>query len=280
MNHIAEDILERYLVHPETLREGEERFIEEHLATCSICSEIAAFLRAFHEEFASLRYTEHPRVRKLVDDAFPAGNVIALHPFRYTPDMPSHRPEYTTVLAAMTESATTQRFSPVATYASEQEKAVLRILHDNVEDVFKMYLQTDEPRKREFSMVSFPELPAELVTDNAGHVEFKLPPESQPAAWDALHPVLHIPAEIAELTADQIQGGVRTIELQGGTLRSVYHDGALELEIQQTRSERPRFTHALVKDPDKPGTLVYIGSGRGRCQLDPLPQVLVIRLYY
>lgn len=171
MAHIAEYLLELSVLDPERLDEAQWEEIREHSPQCALCGGLIDYFRSFYREMESRRGEPSLAAERFLNSLGPPPNIIVFRPFVYRLE---RTPRSTTVLAALTDEPT-RRFHTVATLASEEQRALIRITHDRTEDTFTLSVHSSDRVITDHAIVSFPELPAEFVTNAGGRVVFSLP---------------------------------------------------------------------------------------------------------
>jgi hypothetical protein len=227
-----------------------------------------------------------PEVEAFVAQLFPVARIIPLHPLQRQPNAVAYSDRYVMVLAAKTPETALRKFQTVATLISEPHNTLVRIQRNNETQTYTLYVHTDDPRKREWAIVSFPELAADFVTDEKGQVTFQLPNDQIPANWEALKGILRLPVAEFHLSADQLAQIARHHSLSlEETANSDYAmqlssaQGALRLAVAPRHRDAPEMTKAVIKGTEGKVLLIGLHTGKGRFVLDPLPQELTIRLY-
>jgi hypothetical protein len=282
MRHTEEQLLEAYAQQRENLPGDIRQLVEAHLAVCAACQSIAEFLRAFYADLRESPPEVAPQMQALVDALFPLPHIIPLQPFQPKLDTISFGDGYTTVLAAMSP-ATPRRFKTVATFAAEPQNTLVRITHDNVTDVFKLYVLADDPRKREWAIVSFPQLAADFVTDDKGQVAFQLSAHARPENWAALEAVLRLPIVETHLPLDRFQQSsapqfLETTAADHAVALS-YADKILTIVAHATKPHAQVIQRVVVKTAAGQIFLATLRNGKASLNLDALPEALTLRLY-
>jgi hypothetical protein len=283
MRHIEEQLLEAYVQQPENLPGDLRQSLEAHLAACVACQSIAEFLRAFYADLRESPPAVAPQVQALVEAFFPLHYIIPLHPFQPKLEAISFGDGYTTVLAAMS-LATPRRFRTVATFAAEPQNTLVRITHDNSTDVFKLYVLADDPRKREWAIVSFPQLAPDFVTDDKGRVAFQLSTHARPENWATLEAVLRLPIAEVHLAFDRLQqnSAPQWLETTAAdyAVALCYADKILTIAVRAVKPHAQVIQRVVAKTITGQTFLVTLRDGKGDLNLDELPETLTFRLYY
>lgn len=282
MNHIEEQLLDAYARQPENLPGDIRQSVEAHLAACAACRSIAEFLSAFYADLLESPHEAAPQVQALVDALFPLPHVISLQPFQPKLEAISFGDGYTTVLAAMSPT-TPRRFQTVATFAAEPQSTLVRIMHDNAADIFKLYVLADDPYKREWAIVSFPQLAADFVTDDKGQVAFQLSAHARPENWAALEAILRLPIAAAHLALDRLQqhSSPQFLETMAAdyAIALSYADKTLTIAVRSMKSNSQVIQRVVAKTTTGQTFLMTLRDGKGDLNLDALPETLTLRLY-
>jgi hypothetical protein len=282
MPHIEERLLEAYARQSEKLPDDARQLVEAHLTACAACRSIAEFLLAFYVDLRESPREAAPQVQRLVEALFPFPYVISLQPFQPKLEAISFGDGYTTVLAAMSPSLP-RRFQTVATFAAEPQNTLVRITHDNVTDVFKLYVLADDPRKREWAIVSFPQLAVDFVTDDKGRVAFQLSAQARPENWAALEAILRLPVAEAHLALDRLQPIVaqQSLETMAAdyAVALSYSDKILTIAVRSMKLHAQNIKMVVVKTAAGQTFLVTLRDGKGDLHVDALPETLTLHLY-
>lgn len=276
MEHIEENILERYLRRPERLDASVVQTVRAHLESCAVCANTLDFLKAFYNELDGHAYVRTQKANAFVNSLFPPSNVIPLRPLVYKPDTSSHDSQFITVLAA--DTATQHRYSSSLTLHSEEENIVARILYDKERDSYKLFVVSDDVRKREYVVVSFPELSVECVTDKNGFVEFKLLSRFSSRDVNAMQAVLFTPVTKMDFVSKELGNHNSITRTESDhTLTLRYEKGTLHINVAAGSGKM--ITRALITDNDERNILVSLQNGEGSCSIGNISGVLTIRLY-
>lgn len=282
MRHIEEELLEAYVRQQENLSVDVRQSVGAHLTACAACQSIAEYLRTFHADLRESPREVSPKVQAGIEALFPLPHFIPLHPFRPKMETIAFGDGYTTVLAAMSPE-TPRRFQTVATFAAEPQNTLVRITHDKVTDVFKLYVLADEPRKREWAIVSFSQLAADFVTDDKGQVAFQLSGQARPENWAALEAVLRLPIADAHPALDRLRqnSSLQSLETTAGdyVVALSYADKMLTIAVRSMRPQVQVIHRVVVQTTSGQTFLVTLRDGRGDLNLDALPETLTLRLY-
>ena len=136
---------------------------DKHLTECPMCLEKFRYLEHFHRLFLEeLTKPIDPRVQELVSKGLPS-NVVVLVPYQ------PHAEEgivglnrNITVLAAQDRPQGIEQYVAVATFASKEEKALLRVVQDVKESKERVFLLCEDERLRQGSEI--------VVVDDEGRV--------------------------------------------------------------------------------------------------------------
>jgi hypothetical protein len=272
--HIDEEILERFVINPAVIDKNLRIGIERHLHACSACRIIHNYFADFYKEYKKTSGVRSPAVDEFVSGLYP---VIELS--HYTVQSEETPKVYLTVLAAMTAVQESDRFVSVATLASEEQNAVVRILEDKSTSRLKIYVITDDPTRRSHAILSIPELSADFVTDSRGQLEVKFPKSN----WQQLKGLLRLAVSHYELSPDDTRrintdGGISVI----GSLHRIilsYRDRMLELYIEEKKSYGPKLNLAVITGDNGVTYFIPLKEGRGTCSIRSLPASITLRLY-
>ena len=285
MMHIEEYMLERFVLSPQHMDAKTTLAVQSHIDQCTACRETVQFLKSFYTDLKSLDYTASPRTERFLQSLFPSTAVIHLKPFRPQPEAASSDARYITVLAAMTEQAVQHRFQTRATLASEQDGTLVKILHDNVANSFKLYILANDDRRRKHALVSIPALSIELVTNEHGQSSFSLPEAMGETDWNSVTAFLHLPVAEYTVSGAEIVGATSERPIVLGhadgtkyTLVLSHAKGKIRLDASSTRSEAPP-NRALLMESQGNTSLLTLRNGIGEHLYETLPDSLTIRLF-
>jgi hypothetical protein len=282
MRHIEEQLLEAYARQPEKFTGDARQSVETHLAACAACQSIVEFLRAFYADLRESPPEVAPQVLALVEALFPLPHIIPLQPFQPKLEAISFGDGYTTVLAAMSPAAP-RRFQTVATFAAEPQNTLVRITHDNVTDVFKLYVLADDLHKREWAIVSFPKLAADFVTNDKGQVAFQLSAQARPENWAALEAVLRLPVAEAQLDLTRLQQNAAPPFLETTAadyaVTLSHADKILAIAVRSMKPHAQAIQRVVVQATSGQTFLVALRDGKGDLNFDALTETLTLRLY-
>jgi len=191
MVHPTEHTIERFILARD---QGAAEFahVREHIAECPACQGVAEFLRKIYAALASASPEPGERVNAFVDSLFPRARVLHLR--RFEQMRPAHpAPNRPFLLAAHTPSESL-RFRTTATLLSEDESALIRIVHDSAENVNRLSLQTEDSSIGELAIVEIPLWQITCVTDSRGEAVLKqeIPPGGPQPPAAIVYPALSV----------------------------------------------------------------------------------------
>lgn len=190
MDHLPEELIERYLLEPDRISPPELERVYAHLKDCPQCRSVHDFLKDFHA-----RLLEASRAEGNMDESGSRANSsfgrpVVLHPIRDVPDIALEPGARITVLAAETSPANAHRFTTKAALVSEKDKLLLRIVHDRVENRYRMYLIAEDAARTRGTRVSIPALGVDLTTNEHGVAEFVLSASREEPDWATVQAVV------------------------------------------------------------------------------------------
>lgn len=274
MDHIDERDLDQYILRPEGLAQAERGRIEEHLDSCNSCRKVRDYLRSIHEDLQRLDTPRPEKLNQFVNDLFPVARVIALKPFQYVPEPDEASRHYTGLLAAMAGGETGGRYRTVCTLASEEQQAIARIVRDQQDDLYRLYIHAEDSRKQRYAIVSVPGLQAEFVADERGRVDFR--GEYAQIDWNNLSALLLTVASEYFLSNQQISRLQSGGEVAIGTLTVSLDDSLLTVKKQESMTEA--LTRVLIND-NATSILARFDGKTASIHLPVIPATLTIRLY-
>lgn len=274
MAHIAETELERYLLRPDLLGEGERARITGHLGGCPLCAGTAEVVRGFHEEFRRVTGAVHPAVERFVDTLTRRADILPLRPLTSPPDETGG--SYTTILAALSASPPAERFTSPVSLAADGGETLVRFLYDRQEDTVTVFVQSSDPGRRRFALVLIPDAGVELLTDERGRVRCPAPQGFAEHPWGTGDALLVRPgAELAVLPED-LAGA-----FPGAPLRlagvDVWTEGG-SVHLRAVRMPQP-LTRAFVLIGDSLPRVLSFTGGSGSFPLPDPPSPFTLLLY-
>jgi len=272
VRHLDEEIIEQYALNADALRGVEQSAVQSHLDTCEICRELYRYFADFYREVNQNLKTTAPAVDEFHAGLYP---VIPLQPYSIREQ--GEKKRYMTVLAAMSETQTNERFASIATLASEEQHAVVRILQDNSTNRWKIYVIIDDPAKRAHAMVSFPDVSMDFVTDSRGQLEVEHPL----ADLQSLRGVLRLAVAEHTVRTTALQSEDTQLTLRGG-LHSVsvaYVEKNLQIVVSKKKNYAPELQIAVITTAAGESYYVPLENGKGKCAFPALPDSLTLRLY-
>ncbi len=184
--HLEEQDIDLLILSPEKLAPERRQLLESHLAECSLCSEMAAFLRSFYDELGKHTLESQDRVEQFLADLKHRRSVVQLFPYQFVPTTEVGG-QLATVLAAKSDPKPSYRYSSVCTLASRDEKTVVRILRDEESRNYRLFLLSSgfEPDLR--AIIHFPALDINVsVRPESPQAEFHLPASTQHVDWSSI----------------------------------------------------------------------------------------------
>ena len=252
--HPSETQLEQFAQFQEELDKDVFSAIAVHLRTCSACKEVVDWFRLFYQDFWNARQGS---------DREHGPDVIPLIPYKTLQKASMDAP---IVLAAMS-SQVQRRFVRLATFYSEQDGIIVRLLRDEKENVLELYLNTREPLETSV-IVEFPQLNLEIVTDENGRASFTQPSEFDSSVWCDAAAVVHLPMNKRKIDLEDLRNGGKKVE----KISSGRDDLVVEFRMrsdqlmvhcmsQDTSAENVNYL--LLSIPDKKSCLLNLDHGIG-----------------
>jgi hypothetical protein len=160
-----------------------------------------------------------------------------------------------------------------------------KIVRDNVEASYRLYLLAQDEARRNHAVISFPALSMELVTDSAGIISFSLPAQNSAVDWNVLQAILHL--AVAEHTFSKneiVDGTTHRVNLRSRVEGSEYvmsllhENGILRLDARRTDSDAPVLRVLIVDSRDN--TLhLSLDHGTVEFRAETFSESLSIRLF-
>jgi hypothetical protein len=275
MKHYDEEILEKFAQNPVLFNERMRKEIRTHFRECSLCLTIFRYFYKFYKDFDESSARMSPEVERFVESLNPVIPIAGLGARKHRePGM------YMTVLAAMSATRGSDRFQPVATLASEEQQAVVRILQDNSTQKLRFFVITEDPRKRSHALLSFPEISADFVTDRRGQLEIEFPH----LQWDRIRGFLRIAVGVHTISTRNLTGGNggKYYNLNGElhTVSVAYQDKKLHITTLRKKHYMPDLNIAVISGENGNTYFIPLQNGAGEGTIPLLPESLTLRLYY
>jgi hypothetical protein len=256
--------------------------LQEHLSSCPGCRAIESSLRAFHTDFAATPEPEHALVARVTKHAFFPARIIRLSHYRPRPQSTAGQ-TYVGVLAAMTGPAGVRPgFETVASFASEPDHILLRVRQDAEHRRVKVYYHADDPGKRDGAIVSIPSLPAEIVLDDHGQMEFGIPEAKTSREWAALDAIVTLPVGVLQVEPPPAGETLSTILAIHGVddYRVVLQNsgGAFMVSVQPIGDAIP-VRRVVAKDGSGTTVIADLSDGRATFSVTPAGDRFVLRFY-
>lgn len=186
-HHLHEQDIDLYLLNPDRLDPVRKRQMESHLATCSLCSELTSFLDDVYRELRNRSSEKDQRVEQFLAHLAEQAKVIELVPLRFAPHPSEFSQNTVTVLAAKSDVRTHYRYSSVCTLASRDEGTLVRILRDEEQLRYRLYLITQERRHASHAIVRFPSLGVDVTVPlDTLQADVHLPTGSPDVDWTTI----------------------------------------------------------------------------------------------
>ncbi len=192
MHQIKEQNIELFVLSPGTIDDLERQALEAHLSGCPSCRSVEQYLRSFYEDLQNTPVALSSLLEAFARKVSLPANAMPLHPYKHQLKPGIVDSHYVTVLAAQSPSSSAFRFQPVAVLISDDQNIILRVLRDAEKNAFSIYVLASEPAMRNKVVVSFPDLYADVTTDEFGKAELKLAEDLIPKDWRAIEAYIRV----------------------------------------------------------------------------------------
>jgi hypothetical protein len=257
MRPADEHAIAQYVRDPTFLSAAERRAVEALLAADAGAAAYAQFLEEFYDRLEEeQRSAPSEQVEAFVNDLFGDADetVVPMEPF---PASSEARP--TVLAAAASVSVEERRFVILATLRAQRPSVsfgIVRVLKDRVDDRGHLYVLTDPPAHAAHTVVSFPTLGLDLVTDERGRLMFDLPADVVADQWAEAQAVVRRP--VATTTLGAAAEAVVPLP-QGGRMRCRRSENRLVATPEETGSGGP--TLLTAKGASSSPLLLQLSSG-------------------
>lgn len=201
MRPADEHAIAQYVRDPASMPAEARRAVDALLAADAGAAAYAQFLEEFYDRLdEEQRSAPNEQVEAFVSELFGDADATVI-PMEPCPASSEARP---TVLAAATSAAEKRRFVVLATLRAQRPSAssgIVRVLKDRSDDRGHLYVLTDPPAHAAHTVVSFPTLGLDLVTDEQGRLTFDLPADVAADQWAEAPAVVRRPVATTTLGA-------------------------------------------------------------------------------
>jgi len=287
MTHFDEKTIDLFVLNPLLLDEQTRSGLQRHLQECIGCRTLANFLQSYYADLERASKRHQPpsaHQEEVLRSLIPHARVIRLFPYRPRLTAALANGHEFVVLAAKSHGKElSSRFETVATLASDEERMLLRVVHDTLTDVFRAYLHADDPSRLNGALVSFESISLNLVLDEKGQKEFTLPEKDRPRDWSLVGTLVRTALGILTIQTSSLRpNGSTTVSVPGISPPvevTVSYDSEV-LNVSVTGQEgKPECSTALIEAGPENGTLVALKEGKATLPIPNLPDALIIRLY-
>jgi hypothetical protein len=275
MRPADEHAIAQYVRDPASMPAEARRAVDALLAADDGAAAYAQFLEAFYSRLEEEQGSApSEQVEVFVNDLFgdAGATVIPMEPF---PASSEARP---TVLAAATStSAEERRFVVLATLRAQRpsvSSGIVRVLKDRSDDRGHLYVLTDPPAHAAHTVVSFPTLGVNLVTDERGRLTFDLPADVAADQWAEAQAVVRRP--VATTTLGAAAEAVVPLP-EGGHVRCQRTETRLTVTPETTSSGGPTLLTAHGACPSP--LLLQLSSGASAEAPVDTTGALTLRVY-
>jgi hypothetical protein len=278
VEHLPEKVIEQFILESPELDDDRRNEIKQHLQSCAVCSSIYNHIHAFHTDYNEYGASS-PQTRKRLENFLSIQySVFPLKPL-YSRDI--YNRGYITVLAAMTPTKDIGRFKTVVTLAAEREKTLVRIIRDTQTGAYKFYVLTENPERKAYALLSFPEISTDFVTDERGQLEVDIDTVNDDDMWASLSGVLRLSIAEAEISTDESAQNLISTKTKEDlySLSLRLDSGKFSCTVVPQKAYAPPVSIAvLCSERDQP-RLILLRNGMGECTISATASVKTIRLY-
>jgi hypothetical protein len=282
MGHPDENTIEMYILKPASIASERRRELEEHLSECPGCRAVEVSLREYYSEFERGPEIDRALVTRVIKRAYSLGRVIRLTHYHPRPNTTAGQP-YTGLLAAQAgEQGRRQGFETVGTFASETDHILLRVRQDTINRRVKIYYHAEDPQMREGAIVTIPDLPAEIVLDEHGQMEFGIADAKSAREWAAFSALIALPLAKAETERPAVGNEASTLIVADGANAyelTVSNKGESCTVLVRSMDDAPPVRRVVARDESGETVLVDLVGGSGTFSISPDCRRLLFRLY-
>lgn len=281
--HPKESTIEAYLRAKHLMDAALQQSVAEHLNNCEACRTIADFLGDFYDQFEKMEIRSLEWDDKFTNRLFSDAHVLPLYPYRaeLKPDVASDG--YAVVLAAMSPKPAPHRFETVAVLASARQDMLVRLLRDHDNNLFRLYVITEDQRRCAHALISFPELRVEVKTDEKGQAIFALAETAVPVNWEQTPCMLKLPLAKVRVAVEALQrpssAEPMIITVDDYLIAVTNTQNKLAFAIRTCRPMQVASSLAALEGTAGSLLLIPLQNGRGVCELPDTEQDLILRFY-
>lgn len=228
MSKINEEHIEKFVAFPELLTKKQKELIEQSIGESDEVKELANWFEEFYYDLDELET-----------------NIIKLQPVNFK----SNTNDKNLVLAARS-SADSEKVSieTVATFASEKDEILLRLLYFNDENEYQFHLLRDfEPADTEISILSIQECDLDFIIDQSRHVNFSSDKEKiAHLNWGQANIALRFPIAEYTISAKEIDELTESEYLERQNLKIYRNSKSLSIRIIRDPSETSREISRMI----------------------------------
>ena len=185
LDYITEDHIEKFVRFPELLSKSEKEKIRKAITESPELQELANWFRNFYDDLDKVRDAKKR-------------HVISLTPFEHSSAQNSKPSPL--ILAAKSNKRNKDPLETIATFVSEEEQTVVRVLYKHNSEEYQIHLlRNEEPKEDELFILSIDEI-ADFVIDSSRHISFASNTDLDSIDWDNTSLSLRSPVENFKLT--------------------------------------------------------------------------------
>ncbi len=278
LNHYSEDTLEKYVRSSSDIDARQRLELGDHAQKCRLCRDYVEYFTTFYDDYRALSSDAHSE--RIITNRF-LNTLYALMPLKPLKIHNANPGNYRTVLAAVTSARYDNRYITVAIMIAEREKALVRIIMDMQERKHKLYVLTEDPARRAFAMISFPDISLNLVADNHGHVETELETEITNRDWSKVRGILRLPVDEFYIGQNILMGDIPNLEGKHGLYYAQFQRTVdrLVVSIEKYKSYAPQITYAVLHGEHGKEMVRISGNGRGIFTDHNLSEISTLMVY-
>lgn len=218
MKHITEEHIEKFVRYPELLSKDEKNAIKEVIGQSRELRQLAQWFEDFYADLDEL-------------DRKHGDHVVSLQPIDYKSAQGS--PHNQLIFAAKSDVKQEEGLlETLATFASEEQQIIVRILRDNGKEQYQIHLlYEEEPNENEMNILTLIDRDIDFIIDSSRHVSFPLDEQWEDIDWQKVSLSLRKPLTYRKISKEYLSDDCLDLLLiEGISVRLHQTDSVLKIK--------------------------------------------------